>query len=91
MRGQRVAAGGRDGAVGQMPLHHVRLDDQHLEHIVQDVAGARAAMAEVCAGQQAQRFAIHLEEIKVEFGQIEFAHAEAQKHEHIVATPEARI
>lgn len=48
-------------------------------------------MPEIGAGEQAQRLAVHLEEIKIELGQIEFAHAEAQEDEHIVATPETRI
>lgn len=62
-----------------MPLQHVRLNDEHLEHIVQHIAGTGTPMTKIGACQQAERLAVHLEEIKVELGQIEFTHAEAQK------------
>lgn len=91
VRRQGIATGGRDGTVGQMPLHHVRFDDQHLEYIVQHIPSAGTPMTEVSTGEQAQCFAVHLEEIKIKFGQIEFTHTEAQEDEHIVAAPETRI
>lgn len=87
VRRQGISAGGRHWTVGQMPLHHVRLNDQHLQHIVQHIAGPRTPVTEVRARQQAQRLAVHLEEIKVELGQIEFTDAEAQEDEHILAAP----
>lgn len=74
-----------------MPLHHVRFDDQHLEYIVQHIAGTGTPMSEIGTGEQAQRLAVHLEEIKIKLGQIEFTHTEAQKDQDIVATPETRI
>jgi len=74
-----------------MPLHHVGLYDQHLQHIVEHITCARTPVAEVRSCQQAQRLAVHLEEIKIELGEIEFADTEAQEDEHILAAPEARI
>lgn len=91
VRRQGITTCGRHWTVGQMPLHHVGLYDQHLQHIVEHVSGPRTPVAEVRSCQQAQRLTVHLEEIKVELGKIEFADAEPQKDEHVLAAPEARV
>lgn len=56
-QGIRVAGGGRHGAGGQAALEVVRLADEQLEDVVEDVAGARRALGKVGAGQEAHGFA----------------------------------
>jgi len=57
-RGQRgvgvrqVPAGGRHWAAGQVPLQGLRVAHQHLQDVVQDVAGARAPLAQVRLRQE---------------------------------------
>lgn len=91
VRRQGITTGGRHWTIRQVPLHHVGLYDQHLQHIVEHISCPRTPVTKVRPCQQAQRLAVHLEEIKVEFGEIEFADAEPQEDKHILAAPEARI
>lgn len=56
-RRREVPRGGRDGRAGQAPAEELRVADQHLQHVVEHVARAGAALAEVRLGEEAQRLA----------------------------------
>lgn len=91
VRRERISAGRRDRRAGQQLVHHLRFADEHLQYVVQYVAGARYAFGQIRFGQQAHGFAVHLELVQIEFGQIEFSFAELQKYGNIVTVPDARI
>uniref|UniRef100_A0A182JJX6 Uncharacterized protein n=1 Tax=Anopheles atroparvus TaxID=41427 RepID=A0A182JJX6_ANOAO len=48
---QGIAAGWCDRAAGQVAVQHLRVTDQHLQHVVQDIAGAGTALCQVELGQ----------------------------------------
>lgn len=74
-----------------MAVQQLRVPDQHVQDVVQDVSGAGDAFREIVFGEQAQGLAVHLEEVHLELGQVEFPLAPPQEHTHVLPAPEPRI
>lgn len=69
----------------------MRITDQHLQDVVQNVSGTGTAFCEVIFGQYTESFAVHLEQIYVELGKVELSFAEAQEYSDLIATPNSRV
>jgi len=87
VRGDR-AAGQVSGTSG---AHHVTAAPQQLQHVVEQVAGARTPFAQVLFGQQAQRFAVHLEQFGFESRQVEFHFCPLYERGHVLFGPDSRV
>lgn len=87
VRGDR-AAGQVSGTSG---AHHVTAAPQQLQHVVEQVAGARTPFAQVLFGQQAKRFAVHLEQFGVEPRQVKFDFGPLYESGHVFFGPNSRV
>lgn len=87
MRGNRAA-----GQVsGTTRAHHVAAAPQKLQHVVEQVPGARTPFVQVLFGQQAKRFAVHLEQFGVEPWQVEFDFSPLYERGHVFFGPNSRV
>lgn len=87
VRGDR-AAGQVSGTSG---AHQVTAAPQQLQHVVEQVAGARTPFTQVLFGQQAQRFAVHLEQFGFESRQVEFHFSPLYERGHVLFGPDSRV
>lgn len=87
VRGDR-AAGQVSGTSG---THHVTATPQQLQHVVEQIAGARTPFAQVLFGQQTQRFAVHLEQFVIDSRQVEFDFGPLYESVHVLFGPDSRV
>jgi len=87
VRGDRTA--GQVSGTGR--AEQVTAASQQLQHVVEQVAGARTPFAQVLFGQQAQRLAVHLEQLGVEPRQVEFDLGPLYERVHVFFGPNSRV
>lgn len=76
---------------GTSGAHQVTAAPQQLQHVVEQVAGAWTPFTQVLFGQQAQRFAVHLEQFSFESRQVEFYFSPLYERGHVLFGPDSRV
>jgi len=76
---------------GTSGAHHIAAAPQQLQHVVEQVTGARTPFVQVLFGQQAKRFAVHLEQFGVEPRQVEFDFSPLNERGYVFFGPNSRV